>query len=59
MPRTSPSEWAALFNFLGGGLVHMELFPVATTCTCYTEVLVADMDFIWAGEDLIYIIIPL
>lgn len=29
MPRTPKSQWAALFNFAGGGLIHMELFPTA------------------------------
>ena len=27
MPRTPPDRWGELFNFAGGGLVHMELFP--------------------------------
>src|SRR5262245_9977265 len=26
--RTTPAQWAQLFNFAGGGLVHMELFPL-------------------------------
>jgi len=30
MPRTDPANWAALFNFAGGGLVHMELFGGST-----------------------------
>ena len=27
MPRTDPSTWGRLFNFLGAGLVHFNLFP--------------------------------
>lgn len=26
MPRTPPAEWGNLFNFAGGGLIHIELF---------------------------------
>lgn len=28
MARTPVSEWGRLFNFAGGGLIHLELFPV-------------------------------
>jgi hypothetical protein len=58
MPRTPPSEWPTLFNFAGGGLVHMELFVSQGSCTCYTELLVADGELVWAGEDLVYVIVP-
>lgn len=40
--RTPPSEWGILFNFAGGGLVHMNLFPIvpmsADCCTALSTV---------------------
>jgi len=32
-PRTPPSQWAALFNFAGGGIVHNELFALILMTT--------------------------
>jgi hypothetical protein len=59
MPRTPASQWGILFNFAGGGLVHMETFPMAGACSCYTELLVAGGELVWADDDLIYIIVPM
>jgi hypothetical protein len=51
--RTPKSAWAALFNFAGGGLLHMELFPGGPTMCC--EILVDGLeDLLWADGDLIY-----
>jgi len=33
MPRTPPSQWGALFNFAGGGLIHQELFALIIVST--------------------------
>ena len=33
MPRTPQSQWGHLFNFAGGGLIHMELFALAMATT--------------------------
>ena len=54
MPRTLPSEWPALFNFAGRGILHMEFFEDGTLKMC-CEILVGGEDvFIWASDDLIY-----
>lgn len=38
----------------------MELFPVAATCTCYTEpVVIAEDNFLWADDDIVVVVIPL
>lgn len=38
MARTPPEQWAALFNFAGGGLIHMELFPAAPIAPLSLEI---------------------
>lgn len=58
MVRTTPAQWGQLFNFLGGGLVHMEIFPMIAGCTCYTEIVIIDMELIFCGGDVVLIIWP-
>lgn len=55
MPRTPPSQWGNLFNFLGGGLVHMETFEEGATHMCCQIVVVGVDDFVWFDDDLVYI----
>jgi hypothetical protein len=35
--RTPQSEWGALFNFAGGGLLHMQVFPIVVTLATTPE----------------------
>ena len=58
MPRTPPSQWASLFNFAGSGVIHMEHFPMALNCTCYTELLIVDQELVFVGGDIVVIIWP-
>jgi len=53
--RTPPSLWAALFNGLGGGLVHMELFEEGEITVCCQIVVIGVDDFLWFAGDLVYI----
>lgn len=58
MPRTPPSQWGTLFNFLGGGLVHMNLYPEGDAAVC-CEIIVMEEDvFLWLDDDLIYTEMP-
>ena len=58
MPRTSPSQWGGLFNFLGGGLVHFELFPEGVPSMCCEIITMEEDIFLWLDDDLIYIEVP-
>jgi len=55
MPRTPSSQWGTLFNFLGGGLVHMETFAEGEAQMCCQIVVVGVDDFLWFDSDLVYI----
>lgn len=58
MPRTTPAQFAQLFNWLGGGLVHMEIYPLIAGCTCYTEIMIVNEEIVFCSGDVILIVWP-